>query len=88
MNFKQQFNICLFFGGFLILILTIITAFWNYKVNENNLRSNNIQAAMAKGIDPLSVRCTYAPDTDNICLAYALRNKESFLDIPPPPKIR
>jgi hypothetical protein len=62
----------------------VIVAFWNYKINENNLMSQNIQNAMSKGIDPLSVRCTYAADTDNICLAYALRTREHNSDIPVP----
>jgi len=82
MNFKQQSN--LFFCGFVGLILIAMLAFWNYKINENNLMSKNIQEAMSKGIDPLSVRCTYAKDTDNICLAYALRNKEHNTEIPTP----
>lgn len=85
MNFKQQ-NVYVFFGGLLVLVLTIIAAFWNYKINENNLMSQNIQNAMAKGIDPLSVRCTYAADTDNICLAYALRQREHNTEIPAPPR--
>jgi hypothetical protein len=83
MNFKQQ-NVYVFFGGLLALVLTVIIAFWNYKINENNLMSQNIQNAMSKGIDPLSVRCTYAADTDNICLAYALRTREHNSDIPVP----
>ena len=83
MNFKQQ-NVYVFFGGFLALVLTVIIVFWNYKINENALMSQNIQNAMSKGIDPLSVRCTYAADTDNICLAYALRNRDHNTDLPVP----
>lgn len=83
MNFKQQ-NVYVFFGGLMALIILVIIAFWNYKINENNLMSQNIQNAMSKGIDPLSVRCTYAADTDNICLAYALRGREHNTDIPAP----
>ena len=83
MNFKQQ-NLYVFFGGLLLLIILVIVAFWNYKINENSLMSQNIQAAMDKGIDPLSVRCTYAADTDNICLAYALKNHDRNTDIPVP----
>lgn len=85
MNFKQT-NLYVFFGGLLALVLTVIIAFWNYKINENNLMSQNIQNAMSKGIDPLSVRCTYAADTDNICLAYALRSREHNSDIPAIPR--
>jgi hypothetical protein len=83
MNIKQSNLILAVTAG---LILVIILAFWNYKVNENVLMSKNIQDAMSKGIDPLSVRCTYAADTDNICLAYALRSREHNTDIPAPPR--
>ena len=83
MNFKQQ-NLYVFFGGLLSLIILVIVAFWNYKINENNLMSQNIQNAMSKGIDPLSVRCTYAADTDNICLAYALRSRDHNSELPVP----
>jgi len=81
MNYKQT-NI--FFGGIAALLFVVILAFWNYKINENTLMSKNINEAMTKGIDPLSVRCTYAADTDNICLAYALRGREHNTDIPVP----
>jgi hypothetical protein len=81
MNFRQT-NV--FFGGIAALILVVILAFWNYKINENTLMSKNINEAMTKGIDPLSVRCTYAADTDNICLAYALRGRDHNTDIPVP----
>ena len=83
MNFKQQ-NLYVFFGGLLSLIILVIVAFWNYKINENALMSQNIQNAMSKGIDPLSVRCTYAADTDNICLAYALRSRDHNSELPVP----
>ena len=83
MNFKQT-NLYVFFGGFVFLIFATLLAFWNFKVTEGNLMSKNIQDAMAKGIDPLSVRCTYAADTDNICLAYALRNREHNNELPVP----
>lgn len=81
MNIKQS-NLLLGIAAALMFVL--ILAFWNYKINENNLMSQNIQDAMAKGIDPLSVRCTYAADTDNICLAYALRPKEHNTELPVP----
>ena len=83
MNYKQS---NLIFGGVAVLLLVIILAFWNFKITESNLMSKNIQDAMSKGIDPLSVRCTYAPDTDNVCLAYALRGRERNTDIPVPLK--
>jgi hypothetical protein len=81
MNLKQYH---IYFAGIVALIFVIIIAIWNYKINESNLMSKNIQDAMSKGIDPLSVRCTYAPDTDNVCLAYALRGRERNTDLPTP----
>lgn len=81
MNIKQS-NLLL--GIIAALMFVLILAFWNYKVGESTLMSRNIQDAMAKGIDPLSVRCTYAADTDNICLAYALRPKEHNTELPVP----
>jgi hypothetical protein len=33
--------------------------------------SKNINEAITKGIDPLTVRCSYASETDNICVAFA-----------------
>jgi hypothetical protein len=33
--------------------------------------SQNIDSAIAKGIDPLSVRCSYASERDVICVAFA-----------------
>lgn len=84
MNSKETNVFFVVFGSIITLIVVCIIAFWNYKLNENNLMGRNIQEAMNKGIDPLSVRCTYAPDTDNICLAYALRQKEHNTDIPQP----
>jgi hypothetical protein len=33
--------------------------------------AQNIDNAIAKGIDPLSVRCSYAKSDDIICVAFA-----------------
>jgi hypothetical protein len=33
--------------------------------------AGNIDGAIAKGIDPLSVRCSYAKSDDLICVAFA-----------------
>jgi thiazole synthase ThiGH ThiG subunit len=37
--------------------------------------ANNIDNAIEKGIDPITVRCAYAEATDNVCLAYAITHK-------------
>jgi hypothetical protein len=33
--------------------------------------SKNIDAAIAKGVDPVAVRCSFVQQTDTICVAYA-----------------
>jgi len=41
-----------------------------YQINDRTLMSKNIDNAIAKGVDPLSVRCSYADGKDMICVAY------------------
>jgi hypothetical protein len=42
-----------------------------YNVNDRILMSKNIDSAIAKGLDPISVRCSFVTNTDTICVAYA-----------------
>ena len=53
------------------LLLMTLFAFTSYKMKDRELMSKNIQEAISKGIDPLTVRCSYASETDNICVAFA-----------------
>lgn len=41
-----------------------------YAVNDRMLMAKNIDNAIAKGVDPLAVRCSYANGQDMICVAY------------------
>ena len=54
----------------LVLIASIVGITY-YNVNDRVLMSKNIDAAIAKGLDPISVRCSYVTNTDTICVAYA-----------------
>jgi hypothetical protein len=38
--------------------------------------SRNIDSAIAKGLDPISVRCSFVTNTDTICVAYAASSKK------------
>ena len=42
-----------------------------YNVNDRSLMAKNNDSAIAKGLDPISVRCSYVTNTDTICVAYA-----------------
>jgi hypothetical protein len=54
-----------------LVLLSIVTAVGVYELNDRKLMAANIESAITKGIDPLSVRCTYARDYDTICIAHA-----------------
>lgn len=53
------------------LLAMVLFAFTTYKLKDRELMSKNINEAITKGIDPLTVRCSYASETDNICVAFA-----------------
>lgn len=46
-----------------------------YHIEDRKLMSKNIEDAIEKGIDPLSVRCAYASEIDAVCVAYAYTHK-------------
>jgi hypothetical protein len=57
-----------------IVLLSIIAAVGFYALNDRKLMAANIENAIEKGIDPLTVRCSYAKDYDTICIAHAAAN--------------
>lgn len=58
-----------------VIIVAGILAIVNVNIKSNELMAQNIETAITKGLDPLSVRCSYASSTDNICVAYAAGKK-------------
>jgi len=66
--------------GNLIMTIAVSTVIIVLLIIVNSLlqrviMSNNIDNAIEKGIDPITVRCAYAEATDNVCLAYAITHK-------------
>jgi hypothetical protein len=59
-----------------IVILASIIGTTVYNVNDRRLMAANIENAIAKGMDPISVRCSYVTNTDTICVAYAASTKK------------
>lgn len=59
-----------------LMILSCIGATAMYLINDRKLMAQNITEAIAKSMDPLSVRCSYASTVDTICVAYAASNKK------------
>jgi len=54
-----------------LIAVSVIIATCTYYLTDRRLMAANIENAISKGIDPLSVRCTYAKSDDIICVAYA-----------------
>jgi len=58
-----------------LILLTSVAGMGYYFVTDRTLMAGNIDAAIAKGIDPLTVRCSYARSDDIICIAHAANRK-------------
>lgn len=58
-----------------VVLISIVVSYAMYAIKENELMSQNIESAIQKGIDPISVRCSYALGTDNVCIAHGVSNK-------------
>ena len=59
-----------------VVIVSAILGGTYYNINDRILMSKNIDSAIAKGMDPLSVRCSFVTNTDTICVAYAASTKK------------
>jgi hypothetical protein len=58
-----------------LVLLSIVAAACLYGLNDRKLMAANIENAIAKGIDPLAVRCSYAKSDDIVCIAHAANRK-------------
>lgn len=56
-----------------MVALSFIAAGTVYNINDRTLMSKNIEQAITKGIDPLSVKCSYQTSIDPICLSYSMK---------------
>jgi hypothetical protein len=52
-----------------------IAAFTIYNMNDRNNMAKNIESAVQKGIDPISVKCAYETATNAVCIAYSMGKK-------------
>jgi len=76
MNIKDDltFPICI-----TLMVLSFIFCVGYYHVNDRKLMAQNIDNAIAKGVDPLSVRCSYANERDVICVAFAASQNNNIV---------
>lgn len=57
------------------VIVSIVGGTTWYHVNDRNHMASNIETAIGRGMDAMSVRCAYADSSDTICVAYAASSK-------------
>jgi hypothetical protein len=54
-----------------VIITTAIIGAYMYNLNDRNRMSQNIENAINKGLDPISVKCAYETSVNTTCIAYA-----------------
>ena len=58
-----------------VIACTAILSIAFYNLNDRNNMSKNIEAAISKGVDPISVKCAYEVTPNAICITYAATRK-------------
>lgn len=58
-----------------LAVCSCIAAFTIYNINDRNNMAKNIDSAIQKGIDPISVKCAYETSTNAVCIAYSMGKK-------------
>jgi hypothetical protein len=61
---------------FTLVCISIVGSIGWYFINDRTLMSRNISEAVAKGMDPLAVRCSFAHSLDTTCVVYAATVKK------------
>lgn len=54
-----------------IVLLSMTIAVTHYHMYDRQLMAENINRAVEKGVDPISVRCAYANSQDLICVTFS-----------------
>lgn len=68
---KDLITICV---SSVIVACTAIIGIAFFNINDRANMARNIEAAIAKGVDPLSVKCAYETNPGAVCVAYAVSN--------------
>lgn len=58
-----------------LAVCSCIAAVTIYNINDRNNMSKNIESAIQKGINPISVKCAYETNANAVCIAYSMNNK-------------
>jgi len=59
-----------------IAVCSIVVGTFLANINDRNNMAKNIEAAIQKGVDPISVKCSYETNPTSTCIAYAMSLKK------------
>ncbi len=59
-----------------IAVCSIVIGVFLSNINDRNNMAKNIEAAIQKGVDPISVKCSYETTPTSTCIAYAMSLKK------------
>lgn len=62
-------------AGATIVFTALIAGVSVYNINDRNNMAKNIDAAITKGLDPLSVKCAYEIQSGATCITFAAVRK-------------
>jgi hypothetical protein len=74
-SYKMQKEILTIIVCITVAVCSSIAAFTIYNLNDRNNMAKNIESAIQKGIDPISVKCAYETNTNAVCIAYSMGKK-------------
>jgi hypothetical protein len=73
--YKMQKEILTVIVCITVAVCSSIAAFTIYNLNDRNNMAKNIESAIQKGIDPITVKCAYETNTNAVCIAYSMGKK-------------
>lgn len=59
-----------------IAVCSIVVGTFLSNINDRNNMAKNIEAAIQKGVDPISVKCSYETNPTSTCIAYSMAVKK------------
>jgi len=79
---KSNYDGITFIVSVALVAITAIVSIAYYNIQDRKLMAQNIETAINKGVDPLSVRCSYASGSDTVCVAYAASHGSQSFSTP------
>lgn len=70
---RDLITICV---SLVIIACTAIVGIAVFNIQDRANMAKNIEAAIAKGVDPLSVKCAYETNPGAVCVTYAISNNQ------------